>query len=195
LTDYLQEEMRRTAAIKTPDKKTARLALHFCQQAFQINDAQIVDDRYIVAANLNVDFTNEPGVIGVINQMCDAYGLSMDIALRNPTGKRDWLVTISDAGDVAVTKHPYASSPILRRALFQAAIYAHATYVAPAFREASRAKAQPTTATERMLLPQFDIPGCSVSIEYPANLTGDEFEHLRSKIDRFMRRLPDHDDE
>jgi hypothetical protein len=82
MTDYLKEEMRRTAAAKSPDKKTARLALHFCQQAFQITDARIVDDRYIIAANLDFDFTDELAVIGVINQMCDAYGLSMDIAIN-----------------------------------------------------------------------------------------------------------------
>jgi hypothetical protein len=190
MTDYLKEEMRRTAAAKSPDKKTARLALHFCQQAFQITDARIVDDRYIIAANLDFDFTDELAVIGVINQMCDAYGLSMDIAIRNPNGKKDWLVTICKANDSTLTKRPYASSPILRRAIFHAAIYAHATYVAPAFREAARAAAQPTPPTERMLLPQFEIPGCSVMVQYPA----DQFTMVKSKIDGFLKQIDQEND-
>jgi hypothetical protein len=128
-------------------------------------------------------------VIGVVNQMCDAYGLTMDIGKR----KQNWIVTIWKPNDHTFTARPFATSPILRRAILQTAIYAHSTYVAPAFR---RAQAQAATAaTKQMLLPQFDIPGCSVSIQYPPSLTGDEFELLRSKIDSFMRRGPEHDDE
>jgi hypothetical protein len=184
----LEQEIRRTAAAKSPDRKTGRLAMLFCQQAFQINDARIVDDRYIVAPNLDFDFTDELAVIAVINQMCDTYGLNMDIRIRNPNGKKDWLVTICKADDLSLTKRPYASSPIFRRAIFQAAIYAYATYVAPAFRKA-QAAAQSTETTERMLLPQFDIPGYSVMLEYPADLTPDQFQMLRSKIDGYMRQL------
>jgi hypothetical protein len=192
LTDFLQEEMRKTAAARTPNRKTGRLALLFCKQAFQVNDARIVDDRCIVAANLDFDFTDELCVIAVINQMCNAYDLHMDIAIRNPIGKKDWLVTIHKVNDLASTERPYASSPILRRAILQAAIYAHATYVAPAFRKA-QAAAHSAAAMERMLLPQFDVPGCSVMLEYPANLPPDQFQMLRSRIDGYMRQLDEDD--
>jgi hypothetical protein len=117
--------MRKTAAVKTTDKKTGRLALLFCQQSFRINDARIVDDRYVVAPNLDFDFTNELGVIGVINQMCQAYELNMEIEQH----KRNWMVTISRPNDHTFTAHAVATSPILRRALLQAAIQAYSHYV------------------------------------------------------------------
>jgi hypothetical protein len=79
MPDILDEEMRKTAAAKTPDKKTGPLALHFCRTAFRINDARIVDDRTVVAPNLDFDFTNELAVIAVVNQMCQTYGLNMEI--------------------------------------------------------------------------------------------------------------------
>jgi hypothetical protein len=127
MPDILAEEMRKTAASKAPDKKTGRLALLFCKQAFRIDDARIVDDRYVVAPNLDFTFTNELAVIGVVNQMCDAYGLAMDIGKR----QRDWTVTIWKPNDRTSTARPSATSPILRRAILQAAIYAHSTYVLP----------------------------------------------------------------
>jgi hypothetical protein len=127
MPDILAEEMRRTAAAKTPDKKTGRLALLFCQHCFRINDARIVDDRSVVAPNLDFDFTNELGVIGVVDQMCQAYGLSMEI----DKAKRNWMVTISRPNDHTFTAPADAASPILRRAVLQAAIQAHSQYVKP----------------------------------------------------------------
>ena len=99
-----------------------------------------------------------------------------------------------EAHDHTFTARPFATSPILRRAVLQAAIYAHSAYVAPAFRNAQVGDLT-MTGKKRMQMPQFDIPGCSVMVEYPANLSDAEFELLRSKIDTFMRRRPDHDDE
>jgi hypothetical protein len=127
MPDILAEEMRRTAAAKTPDKKTGRLALLFCQQCFRINDARIVDDRSVVAPNLDFDFTNALGVIGVVNQMCQAYGLRMQIDKVEP----NWMVTISRPNDHTFTASADAASPILRRAVLQAAIQAHSQYVKP----------------------------------------------------------------
>jgi hypothetical protein len=129
MPDYLEEEIRRTAAAKTPDRKTARLALRFCQQSFRINDARIVDNRYVVAPNLDFDFTSELGVIGVVNQMCQAYELNMEIEKH----QRNWSVTISRPNEHTFTAPPVATSPILRRAILQAAIQAHSQYVAPYF--------------------------------------------------------------
>jgi hypothetical protein len=127
MPDILTEEMRRTAAAKAPDRKTGRLALLFCRQCFRINDARIVDDRSIVAPNLDFDFTNELGVIGVVNQMCQAYGLSMEIE----KDERHWRVTIGRPNDHTFTAPADAASPILRRAVLQAAIQAHGQYVNP----------------------------------------------------------------
>jgi hypothetical protein len=127
MPNYLEEEIRRTAVAKTPDRKTGRLALHFCQRAFRIDDARIVDDRYVVAPNLDFDFTNELAVIGVVNQMCQAYGLNMEMEKH----KRHWIVTISRLNDHTFTAHADATSPILRRALLQAANQAHLQYVEP----------------------------------------------------------------
>jgi hypothetical protein len=127
MPDILAEEMRKTAAARTPDKKTGRLALLFCQQCFRIRDARIVDDRSVVAPNLDFTFTDELAVIGVVNQMCQAYGLSMEMEKR----KNNWVVTISKPLDRTFTARPFATSPILRRAILQAAIYAHSTYVLP----------------------------------------------------------------
>jgi hypothetical protein len=189
MPDMLDDEMRKSAARKTSDKKTGRLARMFCEQCFQMKDVQIVDDRRVVGPGLDFDFMDELSVISVVGQMCDAYGLTIDIDKH----KDNWVITINNPNNRTFTGGPSATSPILRRAMLQAAIYGHSTWVEPAFR---RPEAQAATAaTKQMLLPQFDIPGCSVSIEYPANLTGDEFELLRSKIDSFMRRRPDHDDE
>ena len=81
MPDILDEEMRKTAAAKKPDKKTGRLALHFCRKAFRINDARIVDDRTVVAPNLDFDFTNELAVIAVVNQMRQTYGFNMEIEI------------------------------------------------------------------------------------------------------------------
>lgn len=189
MTDLLAEEMRRTAAAKTPDKKTGRLALLFCQQAFQINDARIVDDRCIVAPNLDFDFTNELGVIAVINQMCEAYDLAMEIGKR----ERRWMVGIWKPG-AELKGRPYSSSSILRRAILQAAIFAHTTYVAPAFRQA-QASQQAASGVKHLLLPQFDIPGMEVSIQYPADTSDEDFEMLRSKIDGVLQPKTEHDDE
>ena len=79
MPDILDEAMRKTAAAKTPDKKTGRIARIFCQKAFRINDARIVDDRHVVAPNLDFEFTDELTVIAVVNQMCIAYRLKMEI--------------------------------------------------------------------------------------------------------------------
>jgi hypothetical protein len=190
MPDILSEEMRKTAAAKTSDKKTGRLAKLFCEQCFQIKGVKIVDHRHVVGPNLDFTFTDELAVIGVVNQMCDAYGLTMDI----DKGKQDWIVTIWKPNDHTFTARPFATSPVLRRAILQAAIYAHSTYVAPAFHKAQGG--DPTiAANKRMQIPQFDIPGCSVMVEYPANLTDDEFALLRSKIDSSVLRRPEHDDE
>src|SRR5262249_19051809 len=151
--DILDDEMRKTAAAKAPDKKTGRLARIFCEQCFQIKDVRIVDDKSVVGPNLDFDFMDELSVIGVVSQMCDAYGLTMDIGKR----KQDWIVTIWNPDDRTFTGRPFATSPILRRAILQAAIDAHSTYVAPAFRNAQSSK--PTTGMKRMQIPQIDIPG------------------------------------
>jgi hypothetical protein len=127
MPDILSEEMRKTAASKAADKETGRLALLFCQQCFRIQDARIVDGRSVVAPNLDFDFTSELGVIGVVNQMCLAYGLSMEIEKH----KRNWMVTISKPNDRTFTAPADAASPILRRAVIQAAIQAHSQYVKP----------------------------------------------------------------
>ncbi len=189
MPDILDGEMRKTATAKTPDKKTGRLALHFCKKAFRINDTRIVDDRRVVGPDLDFDFMDELSVISVVGQMCDAYGLTIAIDKH----KNNWVVTIKDPNNRTFTSCPSATSPILRRAMLQAAIYGHSTWVEPAFRRAEEQAA--TAATKQMLLPQFDIPGCSVSVEYPACLTDDEFEILKSKIDSCLRRGPEHDDE
>jgi hypothetical protein len=127
LQAILNEEMRKTAAAKAPDKKTGRLALLFCQQSFRINDARIVADRSVVAPNLDFDFTSELAVIALVDQMCQTYGLSMEI----DKDKRNWIVTISRPNDHTFTAPADAASPILRRALLQAAIQAHSQYVKP----------------------------------------------------------------
>jgi hypothetical protein len=132
MPDYLEEEIRKTAAAKTPDKKTGRLALLFCQQCFRIRDARIVDGRSVVAPNLDFDFTNELGVIAVVNQMCLAYGLSMVMQKH----KENWAVTINRPDDRTFTAPATAASPILRRAILQAAIQAHSQYVLPYFGKA-----------------------------------------------------------
>jgi hypothetical protein len=129
MPDLLAEEMRKTAAARGPDKKTGRLALAFCQQCFRIKDARIVGDRSVVAPNLDFDFMNELGVIGVVNQMCEAYGLRMDIEKH----ERNWTVKINRLDDDTFTAPATASSPVLRRAVLQAAIHAHALYVLPYF--------------------------------------------------------------
>ena len=127
MPDYLEEEIRRTAAAKTADRKTGRLALHFCRKAFRICDARIVDDHCVVAPNLDFDFTNELAVIAVVNQMCQAYGLNMEIEKH----QRNWNVTISHPNDHAFSAPAVATSPILRRAILQAAIQARSQYVDP----------------------------------------------------------------
>jgi hypothetical protein len=132
MSDILGEEMRKTAAAKAPDRKTGRLAKLLCEQCFQIKGVRVIDDRSVVGPNLDFTFTDELAVIGVVNQMCDAYGLTMDIDKR----KQDWIVTIWKPNDHTFTARSFATSPILRRAILQAAIYAHSTYVAPAFRKA-----------------------------------------------------------
>jgi hypothetical protein len=132
MPDLLAEEMRKTSAAKSPDKKTGRLALLFCQQAFRINDARIVDDRHVVAPSLDFDFTNELGVIAVINQMCQTYGLQMEMVKR----KQNWIVTIYLPSDHNFRGRPFATSPILRRAILQAAINAHSQYILPYFGDA-----------------------------------------------------------
>jgi hypothetical protein len=129
MPDILAKEMAKTAAAKAPDKKTGRLALLFCQQCFRIKDARIVDDRSVVATNLDFDFMNELGVIGVVNQMCEAYGLTMEI--QEPNQQRHWTVTIDRPDDHTFTAPSTASSPVLRKALLQAAISAHSQYVKP----------------------------------------------------------------
>jgi hypothetical protein len=127
MAEILHEEMRKTAAAKAPDKKTGRLALLFCQQCFRIQDARIVDGRSVVASNFDFTFTNELAVIGVVNQMCFAYGLSMEMEKH----KRNWVVTINRPTDHTLTASSCATSPILCQALLQAAIYAHSKYVLP----------------------------------------------------------------
>jgi hypothetical protein len=107
---------------------------------------------------------------------------------------QNWIVTIWKPDDRTFTARPFATSPILRRAVFQAAIYAHSTYVAPAFRQA-QASQQAARGMKHMHLPQFDIPGMEVSIQYPADISNEDFEMLCSKIDRCLRRGPEHDDE
>jgi hypothetical protein len=188
--DILSEEMRKTAAAKTPDKKTGRLAKRFCEQCFQITDVRIVDNRSVVGPNLDFTFTDELAVIGVVSQMCDAYGLTLDIEKR----KQDWIVTIWKPNDHNFTARPFATSPILRRAVLLAAIYAHSTYVAPALRKAQGGAPTPA-AKQRMQIPQFNIPGCAVMVEYPAGLTDDEAILLRSKIDGCLRPGPGHEDD
>ena len=131
MPDILAKEMAKTAAATAPDKKTGRLALLFCHQCFRIKDARIVNDRSVVATNLDFDFMNELGVIGVVNQMCEAYGLSMEI--EEPNQRRHWTVTIDRPGDHTFTAPSTASSPILRRALLLAALHAHTVYVLPFF--------------------------------------------------------------
>lgn len=189
MPDLLAEEMRKTAAAKAPDRKTGRLAKRFCEQCFQIKGARIVDDRSVVGPNLDFTFTDELAVIAVVNQMCDAYGLAMDIEKR----QKNWIVAIGKPDGRTPTARPSATSPILRRAVLQAAIDAHSTYVAPAFRNA-RVSDPARAGKKRMLLPQFDIPGCDVMIEFPADLAEDEFTILRSKIDRCLRLDSEHDD-
>jgi hypothetical protein len=190
MPDILSEEMRKTATAKAPDKRTGRLAKLFCEQCFQIKDVRIVDDRSVVGPNLDFRFTDELAVIGVVNRMCDTYGFTMDIGKR----KENWIVTIWKPNDHTFTLRPFATSPILRRTVLQATRYAHSTYVAPAFRNAQ--VSGPTTIGKKcMQMPQLDIPGCSVMVEYPANLTDDEFALLRSRIDSSLRRRPEHDDE
>jgi len=190
MSDILSDELRKTATAKTPDKKTGRLARIFCEQCFQIKDVKIVDHRHVVGPNFDFTFTDELAVIGVVNQMCDAYGLTMDIDKR----KQKWILNIWKSNDHTFTARPFATSPILRRAVLQAAIYAHSTYIAPAFRNAQAS--DPTrTGKRRMQIPQIDIPGSSVMVEYPANLTDDKFALLRSKVDSCLRRRPEHDDE
>jgi hypothetical protein len=127
MPDILGEEMRKTAAAKAADRKTGRLALLFCRQCFRIRDARIVEDRSVVAPNLDFDFTNELGVIGVVNQMCLAYGLGMEMEKH----KDNWIATISRPDDRTFTAPASATSPILRRAILQAAIHAHSRYVLP----------------------------------------------------------------
>jgi hypothetical protein len=63
MPDILDDEMRKTAAAKAPDKKTGRLARMFCEQCVQIKDVRIVDDRSVVGPNLDFDFMNELSVI------------------------------------------------------------------------------------------------------------------------------------
>src|SRR5262249_10768468 len=96
-----------------------------------INDARIADDRSVVATNLAFDFMNELGVIGVVNQMCDAYGFRLQI--QEPNQQRRWTVTIDRPSDPSFTAPSTASSTILRRALLQAALHAHTRYVLPYF--------------------------------------------------------------
>src|SRR5690242_753884 len=127
MPDSLAKEMAKTAAAEAPDKETGRLALLFCEQCFRINDARIVDDRSVVATNLDFDFTSELGVIGVVNQMCEAYGFRLQI--EEPDQQRRWTVAIDRPGDHPFTEPSTASSPILRRALLQAALHAHTAYV------------------------------------------------------------------
>ena len=115
------------ATAEDPDKITGRIALRFCEQCFLIRDAWIVDDRSVVAPSLDFDFTNEFAVIGVVNQMCQAYGLRMEIEKN----KRSWIVTISRPDDRTFTAPADAASPILRRAVLEAAIQAHSQYVKP----------------------------------------------------------------
>jgi len=76
---FSRRRCRKPRLPRPPDRKTGRLAQLFCEQCFQINGVRIVDDRSVVGPNLEFDFTDELGVIGVVNQMCDAYGLKMDI--------------------------------------------------------------------------------------------------------------------
>jgi hypothetical protein len=189
MDELLAEEMRKTAAAKTPDRKTGRLAKLFCEQAFQITGVRIVDNKSAVGPDLDFNFTNELEVIGVVNQMCHAYGLTMDIGKP----KQEWIVTISKPDDHTITARP-ATSPILRRAVLQAGIYAHATYVAPAFRQA-QASQQAAIGVKHMRLPQFDIPGMEVSIQYPADISNEDFEMLRSKIAGVLQLGTAHDDE
>jgi hypothetical protein len=114
------------ATTKTGDKKTGRIAKLFCQKCLRVQDATIVDDRSIVGTGLEFTFTNELAVIGVVNQMCLAYDLSMEIEKH----KQNWVVTIRRPNERTFTASPFATSPILRRAVLQAAIYAHDRYVA-----------------------------------------------------------------
>jgi hypothetical protein len=65
-------------------------------------------------------------------------------------------------------------------------------YVAPAFRQA-HARQQAANGVKHMLLPQFDIPGMEVSIQYPADISNEDLEVLRSKIDGVLRRGTAHD--
>ena len=122
-----------TATAKTADKKTGRLAKLFCQQCLRVQDARIVDDQVIIGTALEFHFADELAVIGVVNQMCLAYGLSME--MKKP--KRDWIVAIYRPNDHTFTAPAFGTSPLLRRAVLQAAIYAHDTYVAPALGKVS----------------------------------------------------------
>jgi hypothetical protein len=47
--------------------------------------------------------------------------------------KQDWVVTIYLPDDRTFSGRPFATSPILRRAVLQAAIDAHSQYVLPHF--------------------------------------------------------------
>jgi hypothetical protein len=55
---------------------------------------------------------------------CQTYGLNMEIEKH----KRDWIVTISKRNDRTFTAPADARSPILRRAVLQAACQAHFQY-------------------------------------------------------------------
>jgi hypothetical protein len=124
-----------TATAKTADKKTGRMAKLFCQQCLHVPDARIVDDRVITGAGLEFHFADELAVIGVVNQMCLAYGLSMEMDKHKRSG--NWRVTIGKPSDNTFTASAFATSPLLRRAVLQAAIYAHDTYIAPALGKVS----------------------------------------------------------
>jgi hypothetical protein len=138
MPDILGEEMRRTAAAGAPDKKAGRLARLFCEQCFRIKGVRIVDDRRVVGTNLDFTFSDELAVIAVVNEMCQAYGLTMEMEKQ----KDNWLVTIYKPDDRTFTARPFATSPIRRRAILQAAIYAHSTYIAPYL---DKAQSPPTT--------------------------------------------------
>jgi hypothetical protein len=58
---------------------------------------------------------------------CQTYGLNMEIEKH----KRDWIVTISKRNDRTFTAPADARSPILRRAVLQAACQAHFQYDEP----------------------------------------------------------------
>lgn len=127
MPDILGEELRKTTAAEAADKKTGRLALRFCRQCFRIEDARIVDGRTVVAPNLDFTFADDLAVIGVVNQMCVAYGLNMELNKH----KGSWMVAIRRDGDRTSAAATCAANPILRRAVLQAAIDAHSRYVLP----------------------------------------------------------------